>query len=64
MQGFEKLGEFRRALHASREAADAGCSPFTPHVDDLRFAQGMLFSVALMLPFWMLLGYAIDLLAH
>ena len=63
MQGFERLGEFSRALQASREASAAG-SPFTPYVDDLRFAEGVLFGVALMLPFWMLLGYAVDRLAH
>ncbi len=62
MQGFERLGEFSRALQASREAA--ACDPFTPCVDDLKFAEGMLFSVALMLPFWMFLGYAIDLLTR
>lgn len=59
MQGFERLGEFSRALQASREAA--ACDPFTPYVDDLQFAEGMLFSVALMLPFWMFLGYAIKM---
>jgi hypothetical protein len=64
MQGFERLGEFRRALRASREASAAGYDPFTPYVDDLRFAEGMLFGVALVLPFWMWLGYVIDHLAH
>ena len=58
MQGFERLGEFSRALQASREAA--ACDPFTPYVDDLKFAEGVLFSIALMLPFWMFLGYAVD----
>jgi hypothetical protein len=62
MQGFERLGEFNRALHASREAA--ACDPFIPYADDLRFAEGMLFSLALMLPFWMWLGYAIGSIAH
>ncbi len=63
MQGFERLGEFSRARQASREAHAAGY-PFTPYVDDLRFAEGVLFALALVLPFWMLLGYAIDLLTH
>ncbi len=62
MQGFERLGEFSRALQASREAA--AYHPFTPYVDDLRFAEGMLFAVALVLPFWMWLGYVIDRLAR
>ncbi len=62
MQGFERLGEFSRALQASREAA--AYDPFTPYVDDLRFAEGMLFSLALVLPFWLLLGYLIDRLTH
>ena len=62
MQGFERLGEFSRALHASRAAA--AYHPFTPGVDDLRFAQGMLFSLALVLPFWMWLGYILDRLTH
>jgi hypothetical protein len=62
MQGFERLGEFSRVVRASREAACA--TPFTPYIDDLRFAEGMLFSLALVLPFWMLLGYAVGLLAH
>lgn len=64
MQGFERLGEFSRALQASREASAAAYDPFTPFVDDLRFAEGMLFGVALVLPFWMWLGYIIDRLAH
>jgi hypothetical protein len=62
MQGFERLGEFSQALQASREAA--ACDPFTPYVDDLRFAEGMIFSLALVLPFWMFLGYAIDMLTR
>jgi hypothetical protein len=62
MQGFERLGEFSRALQASRDSI--ACNPFTPCVDDLRFAEGMLFSLALVLPFWMWLGYVIDRIAH
>ena len=62
MQGFQRLGEFSRALQASRAAA--AYDPFTPHVDDLRLAEGMLFSLALVMPFWMWLGYALDRLAH
>ena len=62
MQGFERLGEFSRALRASR--AETCVSPFTPYVDDLRFAEGMLFSLALVLPFWMMLGYAVKLLTR
>ena len=62
MQGFERLGEFSQALRASR--AEACASPFTPYVDDLQFAEGLLFSFALVLPFWMLLGYAVNLLAR
>jgi hypothetical protein len=63
MQGFERLGEFSRALQASREASAAG-SPFTPYVDDLRFAEGMLFGIALVMPFWLWLGYVIGRLAR
>ena len=62
MQGFERLGEFSRALQASREAV--AYDPFTPYADDLRFAEGVLFSLALVLPFWMWLGYVVDKLAH
>jgi len=62
MQGFERLREFSRAVEASREAA--AYSPFTPYVDDLRFAEGVLFSLALVLPFWMMMGYIIKLLAR
>ena len=62
MQGFGRFGQFRHALRASREAT---CdSPFTPYVDDLRFAEGLLFSVALVLPFWLSLALAIELLTH
>lgn len=62
MQGFERLGEFSRAVQASREAA--AYDPFTAYADDLRFAEGMLFSLALVLPFWMWFGYIVDKLAH
>ena len=62
MQGFERLGEFSRSLQASRQVT--ACDPFTPFADDLRFAEGMLFSLALVLPFWMWLGYVIDKLAR
>jgi len=62
MQGLERLGEFSHAVRASRAAAYS--NPFTPYVDDLRFAEGMLFSLALVLPFWLMLGYAINLLRH
>lgn len=62
MQGFERLGEFSRAVQASREAA--AYDPFIAYADDLHFAQGMLFSLALVLPFWMWLGYVINRLAR
>ncbi len=64
MQGFEKLPTFRRALRASRVARAAHWNPFALYTDDLRFAEGMLFGVALMLPFWLLVGYAVSLLAR
>ena len=61
MQGFNRLGEFSRAMQASRDTV--AYQPFTPSADDLRFAEGLLFSVALVLPFWMWLGYFVDRLA-
>ena len=64
MQGFERLGEFSRAVQASRAASAACGSPFVPHTDDLRFAEGMLFGVVLMLPFWLSLVWVIELLTR
>jgi hypothetical protein len=60
MHGFERFGEFSRALQASKEAIAA--DPFIPYADDLRFAEGVLFSLALVLPFWILFGCALSLL--
>ena len=64
MQGFERLVEFSRAVRASREASAECWSPFTPYADDLQLAEGILFGLALVLPFWMLLGYTVALLAR
>ena len=64
MQGFERLAEFSRALRASRQASAAGSNPYVPYADDLRFAEGVLFSLVLMLPFWVLLAYGIKQLVH
>jgi len=62
MQGFEKLPNFSRALQASRLARAANANPFAAYTDDLHFAEGMLVAMALVLPFWMLVGYAISVL--
>jgi len=64
MHGFEKLPAFRRALRASELARAANWNPFLVYDDGLQFAEGMLLSVALMLPFWALVAYAITALAH
>lgn len=63
MQGFEKLPNFSRALRASEVARAANWNPFVSPYDDLHFVEGMLFSMALVLPFWALVGYAIATLA-
>lgn len=64
MQGLEKLRSFSRALRASQLARATHYDPFALYHDDLRFAEGMLFSVALALPFWALVAYAIAVFAH
>jgi hypothetical protein len=64
MQGFERLAEFSRAVRASRSASAANCSPFTLYTDDLQFAEGMMFGVALVLPFWILVACAVGLILH
>lgn len=63
MQGFDKLPRFSRALRASHVARAAG-NPFAIYTDGLQFAEGMLFAVALVSPFWILVGYAISLAAR
>jgi hypothetical protein len=45
-------------------AAAAQWNPFAPQVQDLQFAEGLLFALALVLPFWISLGYAISLVAR
>lgn len=64
MQGFDKLPRFSRALRASHVARAAEWNPFAIYNDDLQFAEGMLFAVALVSPFWILVGYAISLAAR
>jgi hypothetical protein len=64
MQGFNRYGQFSRAIQASRMAAAEQWNPFAPQVQDLQFAEGLLFAIALVLPFWITLGYAIRLLAR
>lgn len=64
MQGFERFGEFNRAIGASRATAAAQWNPFLPQVQDFDFAEGLLLAIALVLPFWVSLGYAIRLLAR
>lgn len=64
MQGFERFAEFSRALKASRAASATGSNPYVPYTDDLRFAEGVLFSLFLMLPFWLLMAYGIERLVH
>jgi hypothetical protein len=64
MQGFDKLGEFNRAVQASRATAAAQWNPFHPQVQDLDFAEGLLFAGVLVLPFWISLGFAISLLVR
>jgi len=64
MQGFEKLPRFSRALRASHVARAAQWNPFAIYTDDLQFAEGMLLALALVGPFWILVGYAISLLAR
>jgi hypothetical protein len=64
MQGLEKLPRFSRALRASHLARAAQRDPFAIYTDDLQFAEGMLFALVLVSPFWILVGYAISLLAR
>jgi hypothetical protein len=64
MQGFEKLPSFSRALRASQLARATHWDPFAIYDDPFRFAEGMLFSIALSLPFWALIAYAITVLTH
>ncbi len=60
MQGFERLGEFSRAVHASRAESAACWDPFIPY-PDLQVAEGMLLGLMLTLPFWLAVGCAIAL---
>jgi len=64
MQGFERLREFNRAVRASRLEAAAQWNPYLPQVQDFNFAEGLLFGVALALPFWISLAFAIELLTR
>lgn len=64
MHGFDRYGQFSRAMQSSRVSAAAQWNPFAPQVQDLQFAEGLLFAIALVLPFWISLGYAVSLLAR
>jgi len=52
MQGFERLGEFSRAVQASQAAGSAYWEHFSSY-PDLQVAEGMLLGIMLMLPFWL-----------
>ena len=54
MFSFHRLPEFHRALRASEEAWSAPEAAAT-----LRFTQGLLFSVMLVTPFWVMVGFAL-----
>ena len=64
MQGFERLRQFNRALQASEAAMPARWDPFAPDTQDLQLAEGLLFGFVLVLPFWIMVGYAISRVAH
>jgi hypothetical protein len=64
MQGFERIGDFSRAVRASRAASAACWDPFNPYVDDLQFAEGMLFGLMLVLPFWLTVAWALVLIVR
>jgi hypothetical protein len=64
MHGFERLRQFNRALQASEAAQAAHWGPFDPATQDLQLAEGLIFGMALVLPFWILVGYAISQLAR
>lgn len=64
MQGFERIGEFNRAFHASHPVGVANLASYELIRHDLEFAEGMLFGVTLMLPFWTLFGCVLGLILH
>ena len=64
MQGFERLREFNRAFQASHPLRTASLGSYELLQHELEFAEGMLCGVMLVLPFWLALACAIELLAH
>jgi hypothetical protein len=54
MLGFDKIGEFERAFNTSHPDGLAHLASYELIRHDLEFAEGMLFGVTLMLPFWTL----------
>ena len=64
MQGFERLREFNRAFQASEPLRTANLASYELLRNELEIAEGMLCGVMLVLPFWLALACAIELLAH
>ena len=64
MLGFERFGEFRQAVRASRAAAAADLGSYSLIQYEIETAEGMFFGLLLMLPFWISMAYAIELLTR
>ena len=61
MQGFERLREFNRAFQASQPIRSANLGSYELMYQQLEFAQGVLWGIVLVLPFWLALACAIEL---